>query len=143
MSSNYSINLFKLKQCFLFLCLCFLLFVLQVFNMTSMQLLRRKSLLLTGYLEYLIGHYYNEDPAQACKPHVRIITPSDPQQRGCQLSLCFSVPVQRIFQQLEKRGVVVSSLESPSYYTTRHTCKRRKSEIKTAHLTKLRIETSV
>uniref|UniRef100_A0A3Q2YR65 Kynureninase n=1 Tax=Hippocampus comes TaxID=109280 RepID=A0A3Q2YR65_HIPCM len=77
-----------------------------VFNMTSMQLLRRKSLLLTGYLEYLIGHYYNEDPAQAGKPQVRIITPSDPQQRGCQLSLCFSVPIQRIFHQLERRGVV-------------------------------------
>ncbi|XP_077369207.1 kynureninase isoform X2 [Festucalex cinctus] len=79
---------------------------LEIFNMTSMQMLRRKSVLLTGYLEYLIGHYYKEDPAHLCKPHVRIITPSDPQQRGCQLSLCFSVPIQRVFEELEKRGVV-------------------------------------
>ena len=81
---------------------------LQVFHMTSMQALRRKSLLLTGYLEYLIQHFFSEDPEQPHKAHVRIITPSDPQQRGCQLSLCFSVPVRRIFQELEKRGVAVS-----------------------------------
>ncbi|XP_030264912.1 kynureninase-like [Sparus aurata] len=61
---------------------------LEVFNMTSMQALRRKSVLLTGYLEYLIQQYYTKDAAQPHKPHVSIITPSDPQQRGCQLSLC-------------------------------------------------------
>ncbi|XP_061128305.1 kynureninase [Syngnathus typhle] len=79
---------------------------LEVFNMTSMQMLRKKSMLLTGYLEYLIGHYYNEDPAHPGRPHVRIITPSDPQQRGCQLSLGFSVPIDALFRELEKRGVV-------------------------------------
>uniref|UniRef100_A0A3Q0TBM2 Kynureninase n=1 Tax=Amphilophus citrinellus TaxID=61819 RepID=A0A3Q0TBM2_AMPCI len=78
---------------------------LEVFNMTSMQALRRKSLLLTGYLEYLIKHYYTKDPAQPHKPHVHIITPSDPQQRGCQLSLSFSVHIKRVFEELEKRGV--------------------------------------
>ncbi|XP_068446985.1 kynureninase [Clinocottus analis] len=84
---------------------------LEVFKMTSMQLLRRKSLLLTGYLEYLIQHYYSEDPAQPHKPHVRIITPSDPQQRGCQLSLCFSIPVTKIFKELERRGVACDMRE--------------------------------
>ncbi|XP_018516781.1 kynureninase [Lates calcarifer] len=78
---------------------------LEVFNMTSMQALRRKSLLLTGYLEYLIRHYYTEDPAKPHKPHIHIITPSDPRQRGCQLSLSFSVPIRKVFQELEKRGV--------------------------------------
>ncbi|MEQ2249508.1 hypothetical protein ILYODFUR_030005, partial [Ilyodon furcidens] len=78
---------------------------LEVFNMTSMQALRRKSVLLTGYLEYLIKHYYTEDPAQPHKPYIRIITPSDPQQRGCQLSLSFSIPIRRVFQELERRGV--------------------------------------
>ena len=80
----------------------------QVFNMTTMQALRRKSLLLTAYLEYLIQHYYSKDPSHPDKPHVHIITPSDPQQRGCQLSLSFSVPIRRVFQELEKRGVAVS-----------------------------------
>lgn len=79
-----------------------------MFKKTSMPALRRKSLLLTGYLEYLIQHYYSEDPARPHKPHVRIITPSDPRQRGCQLSLCFSVNVAGIYRELEKRGVAVS-----------------------------------
>lgn len=87
----------------------------QVFNMTNMKTLRRKSVLLTGYLEYLIKHYYTEDPAQPHKPYVRILTPSDPQQRGCQLSLSFSVPIRRVFQELEKRGVTVSSSSSLTF----------------------------
>ncbi|KAM9766666.1 kynureninase isoform 1-T1 [Menidia menidia] len=84
---------------------------LEVFNKTSMQELRRKSVLLTGYLEYLIQHYYTKDSAQPRKPHVRILTPSDPQQRGCQLSLSFSVPIRRVFQELEKRGVACDMRE--------------------------------
>ncbi|XP_003966728.2 kynureninase isoform X2 [Takifugu rubripes] len=84
---------------------------LEVFNMTNMKELRRKSMLLTGYLEYLIRHYYSEDAAQPNKPHVHIITPSDPEQRGCQLSLCFSINIQRVFQELEKRGVVCDMRE--------------------------------
>uniref|UniRef100_A0A8C2XN54 Kynureninase n=1 Tax=Cyclopterus lumpus TaxID=8103 RepID=A0A8C2XN54_CYCLU len=84
---------------------------LEVFMMTSMQSLRSKSLLLTGYLEYLIQHHYTEDPDRPHRPHIRIITPSDPQQRGCQLSLCFSIPVAKIFQELERRGVACDMRE--------------------------------
>ncbi|XP_036946975.1 kynureninase [Acanthopagrus latus] len=84
---------------------------LEVFNMTSMQALRRKSVLLTGYLEFLIQQYYTKDPAKPHKPHVSIITPSDPQQRGCQLSLCFSIHIQKVFQELEKRGVACDMRE--------------------------------
>ncbi|XP_034034971.1 LOW QUALITY PROTEIN: kynureninase [Thalassophryne amazonica] len=78
---------------------------LEVFQKTSMAALRRKSLLLTGYLEYLIQQQYWEDPARTDKPHVHIVTPSDPQQRGCQLSLSFSIPIRKVFQELKKRGV--------------------------------------
>ncbi|XP_069578702.1 kynureninase [Brachyistius frenatus] len=84
---------------------------LEVFNMTTMQALRRKSILLTGYLEHLIQHYYAKDPAKSHKPHVHVITPSDPQQRGCQLSLSFCHPVRKVFQELEKRGVVCDMRE--------------------------------
>ncbi|KAF3688383.1 Kynureninase [Channa argus] len=93
------------------LLICPLQASLEVFNMTTMQELRKKSYLLTGYLEYLIQHYYTKDPAQPHKPHVSIITPSDPQQRGCQLSLCFSVPITKVFQELEKRGVACDMRE--------------------------------
>ncbi|XP_060888669.1 kynureninase [Labrus mixtus] len=84
---------------------------LEVFKMTSMQALRKKSLLLTGYLEFLIRHYYTKDPARPQKPHVYIITPSDPEQRGCQLSLSFSVPIREVFDELERRGVVCDMRE--------------------------------
>uniref|UniRef100_A0A8C7FGE4 Kynureninase n=1 Tax=Oncorhynchus kisutch TaxID=8019 RepID=A0A8C7FGE4_ONCKI len=40
------------------------------------------------------------------KPHVHIITPSHPEERGCQLSLSFSVPIAAVFQELEKRVLV-------------------------------------
>ena len=40
--------------------------------------------------------------------YVNIITPEDPEQRGAQLSVTFSVNVNKVHQELEKRGVVVS-----------------------------------
>ncbi|XP_074520544.1 kynureninase isoform X2 [Halichoeres trimaculatus] len=84
---------------------------LEVFKKTSMRALRRKSLLLTGYLEFLIRHYYTKDPAQPQKPHVHIITPRDPGQRGCQLSLSFSVHIRKVFEELERRGVACDMRE--------------------------------
>ena len=51
--------------------------------MTSMSALRSKSVLLTGYLEYLIRHYYTRDPRRPDRPHITILTPRDPRQRGC------------------------------------------------------------
>ncbi|XP_017287269.1 kynureninase [Kryptolebias marmoratus] len=93
------------------LLVCSLQASLEVFKTTSMQALRRKSLLLTGYLEHLIQHFYTEDPSQPGRPHVLIITPSDPQQRGCQLSLSFSVPIRRVYEELQRRGVVCDMRE--------------------------------
>jgi len=38
-----------------------------------------------------------------------IITLRDPQQRGCQLSVTFSIPLEHIHQRIEKMGVLVIS----------------------------------
>ncbi|XP_076159536.1 kynureninase [Alosa pseudoharengus] len=84
---------------------------LEVFNMTNMKALRRKSRLLTGYLEYLIKHYYSKHEAHPEKPYVDIITPSNPEERGCQLSLSFSVPIRAMFKELERRGVACDMRE--------------------------------
>lgn len=64
-------------------------------------------MLLTGYLEYMIKHHFSQDKAETKKTVVNIITPSRIEDRGCQLTLTFSIPIKYIFQELEKRGVVV------------------------------------
>lgn len=58
---------------------------LDIFDRANIYKLREKSILLTGYLEYLIKN--NEEFNNV----VTILTPSDPAQRGCQLSLSFNI----------------------------------------------------
>ena len=82
----------------------------QVFSQTSMAELRRKSKLLTAYTERLLLTGLGQPAtttADSSRPYLRIITPSDPEQRGSQLSIWFSVPVGLVYQQLAHRGVVV------------------------------------
>lgn len=74
-----------------------------------MKALRKKSILLTGYLEYLIKHNYGKDKAATEKPIVNIITPSHIEERGCQLTITFSVPNKDVFQELEKEEWFVTS----------------------------------
>ena len=52
---------------------------LELFSEVGMNALIKKSRLLTGYLEYLILELNNKN--------ISIITPKDPEQRGCQLSI--------------------------------------------------------
>ena len=52
---------------------------LDIFHEVGMTALRKKSELLTGYFEFLIDQL-NSD-------RIKIITPKDPKQRGCQLSV--------------------------------------------------------
>jgi len=70
----------------------------------GMKSIRRKSLLLTGLLEYLIRHRIDDNLA-------KIITPSDPERRGCQLSLLTSSPVKPVHAKLERNGVIVDVRE--------------------------------
>ncbi|XP_027512145.1 kynureninase isoform X3 [Corapipo altera] len=93
------------------LLVCALHASLEVFSQTTMKALRRKSILLTGYLEYLIKHYYSEDKTNPEKPFVKIITPSQVEERGCQLTLSFSLRIKSVFKELEKRGVACDMRE--------------------------------
>ena len=77
-------------------------------DQTDMKTLRKKSLKLTGYLEMMIKEYFSKDVNGDSKPFIDIFTPSDPEQRGCQLSLCFSIPIKEIYRQLTMRGIVAS-----------------------------------
>ena len=53
---------------------------LDIFDRVGIQNLRKKSVLLTGYLEFLI------DSLNKKKQRFEVITPRNPDQRGCQLS---------------------------------------------------------
>jgi kynureninase len=97
---------------------------LDIFSKTSMSALRQKSKLLTAYLEYLLMYYYGKEDQDnlsstslsnkapnrsrsANKPSIMILTPGDPEQRGCQLSISLSIPVGPLFNELSQRGVVL------------------------------------
>lgn len=74
---------------------------LEIFYEAGMERLRAKSLLLTGFLEFLINEA-NRDGNLGCT----IITPADPAQRGCQLSLLTGSNGKQLFDKLTAKGVI-------------------------------------
>lgn len=73
---------------------------LDIFERATMPALRRKSLFLTGFLEYLL---HESDPEGK---FFTIITPADPTARGCQLSILMKKDGKKVFKRLEKEGVI-------------------------------------
>ena len=71
---------------------------LQLFAQAGMPALRKKSVLLTGYLYFLLQQI---DPQAT---HFTIITPQHPLERGCQLSLLFKKKGKKIFNALNRQG---------------------------------------
>jgi kynureninase len=69
---------------------------LEIFSEARLVRLRAKSLQLTGFLEFLLEHL---------APAVRIITPAEPAERGCQLSLRVD-GARHVFERLGAAGVV-------------------------------------
>jgi kynureninase len=68
----------------------------------GLEKLRQKSILLTGYLEYLIGEINRKHG----KELLRIITPKNPEERGCQLSIVCKRDGKKIFNCLSENGVI-------------------------------------
>lgn len=75
---------------------------LDIFIEAGMDQLRKKSLLLTGYLEFLI-----EDLNGKTNRNYKIITPSDKNQRGCQLSIIIPGATKQLVTDLANKGVIV------------------------------------
>jgi len=71
---------------------------LDIFGAAGMDALRAKSLRLTGYLEFLL------DSLQSDK--FSVMTPRDPAQRGCQLSVVVAKDGKKIHEALEEAGVI-------------------------------------
>ena len=71
---------------------------LDLFEEVGMNALREKSLKLTGYLEHLLDQLDSEA--------FTIISPSDPEQRGCQLSIKFTSGGKTIHERLTGKNVM-------------------------------------
>jgi len=72
---------------------------LELFDEVGMEKLRSKALRLTGYLEYLLKTRLPEGA-------ITLITPEDPTQRGCQLSLLTGADGKKWFDTLTEAGVI-------------------------------------
>ena len=70
---------------------------MDIFDEVGMIALRKKSENLTGYLEFLLNTFEDK---------VSIITPSDPKDRGCQLSIIIHKDGKKVFKQLGERGLI-------------------------------------
>jgi len=77
-----------------------LLAALEVFEEAGgMKVLRQKSILLTGFLEFLLKKQLTDK--------IKILTPEDPLQRGCQLSLFFTGgDAEEVEKKLNAEGVI-------------------------------------
>jgi kynureninase len=73
---------------------------LDIFHEAGMMALRQKSEKLTGYMEFLLNDF------NADRDIFTIITPSNPEERGCQLSLVFQYKGRTVFEALTARGVI-------------------------------------
>ncbi|MEJ7645229.1 MAG: kynureninase [Chryseolinea sp.] len=74
---------------------------LDIFEQCGMQSLRRKSVLLTGFLEYLLNSL---DPSNQ---YFKIITPPASRERGCQLSIFFYEHGKKVMKALTAKGMIV------------------------------------
>ena len=77
----------------------------------SVSALRKKSLLLTAYLEYLINQINQQQEDDLFK----IITPVNQQERGCQLSIICKRNGKATFDYLVSKGISESRLTSKGY----------------------------
>jgi len=80
---------------------------LEIFAAAGMSALREKSEKLTGYLEYTIGLLAEEFPSA----EIKIFTPSDPAQRGCQISIDVAGRERKLFDDMIAAGVIADFRE--------------------------------
>jgi kynureninase len=73
---------------------------LEIFDKAGMKNLRKKSELLTGFLEFIL----NEIDVDG--KYFEILTPKNPKERGCQLSIFMKTNGKKVFQRLTKAGIM-------------------------------------
>ncbi len=70
---------------------------LSIFEEAGIQNLRNKSELLTAYLEFILSQF---------QEHLSIITPKNPNERGCQLSIIVKENGKKLFDYLESNHIM-------------------------------------
>lgn len=70
---------------------------LEIFNEAGIENLRKKSELLTGYLEFILNDF---------SEHLTIITPKNINERGCQLSLIVKENGKKLFDFLQTKNIM-------------------------------------
>jgi kynureninase len=76
---------------------------LEIFNKTSIEQLRKKSVQLTAYLEFLLNQLTNIK--------FEIITPTNTEERGAQLSLYFKERGKEIHDKMIENGIIIDYRE--------------------------------
>ncbi|HEU5292917.1 MAG TPA: kynureninase [Cyclobacteriaceae bacterium] len=70
---------------------------LEIFQQAGIKNLRKKSILLTGYLEFLLNEIQSDS--------FQIITTDKKEERGCQLSIYMNKNGKKVFDKITKAGV--------------------------------------
>ncbi|RMG38575.1 MAG: hypothetical protein D6732_05175 [Methanobacteriota archaeon] len=72
---------------------------LEMIDEVGMETLREKSMLLTGYMEYLLQPLMRQG-------NISVITPQQPDERGCQLSIVISEKGREVYNYLTSHGII-------------------------------------
>ena len=80
---------------------------LDIFAEAGMGALREKSEMLTGYLEYTVDQLASEFPDAG----ISIISPRNPEQRGCQISMDVAGRERELFDEMIAAGVIADFRE--------------------------------
>jgi len=85
---------------------------LEIFAEAGMQVLREKSIRLTGYLEFVLRDVFDALATDSPSPvKLRIISPEDPESRGCQLSLKLEGTDRSLLRDMKAQGIVADFRE--------------------------------
>ncbi len=80
---------------------------LDIFQEAGMERLNEKSKKLTGFLEKIIEEINEKSVSAGKSPSIKIITPLEPAERGCQLSLVLSEKGKDVYRKLTESGIIV------------------------------------
>lgn len=80
---------------------------LDIFEDAGLDELRQKSVKLTSYLRFVLDEVNKMYKDKTGKDALKIITPSDPEERGCQLSIIINENGKEVHRKLTDKGVIV------------------------------------